>query len=332
MGTFRTVSAVALALALALGSGLAAQDPVAPVADSRQVPAFRSATQLVALNVTVMDGQKLVTGLEQEQFEVYEDGVRQQVRFFEASSVPLDLILLLDASSSMRARMPVVHDAAKSFMTILRPGDRGAVVAFNQHVEIVQDLTGDHARIEKAIETVEGRGSTALHNAVYVALKAFGRGALAGGDIRRQAIAVLSDGEDTSSLVTFEDVVDLARARGVNVYTIGLQSRATTATLGRVAPSVSASSYMLTQLARETGARAFFPAGAHQLKDVYTGIADELNAQYAIAYAPANGDADGRFRRIMVRIPANPEFRPRTRAGYTADPSRATAELLGGLR
>jgi hypothetical protein len=127
--------------------------------------------------------------------------------------------------------------------------------------------------------------------------------------------------------------VGLARATGVNVYTIALQSQATTAAPGRrAAPSLSSASYMLTQLARETGARAFFPAGAYQLKDAYTGIADELNAQYAIAYAPATEAVNGRFRRIQVRIPTNPTLRPRTRSGYTVDGSRGTSDPPGGLR
>lgn len=281
-------------------------------------PAFRSSTSLVALNVTVTKGDELVTGLEAADFEVYEDGVQQEVRFFDSQSVPMDVILMLDTSASMRHRMPVVHEAARAFMKILRPGDRGAIVAFNDSVEVVQELTTDGAAIEKAIGATSASGSTALHTALYVALKQFGLSARHSGELRRQAIAVLSDGEDTTSVITFEAVVALARRMGVNIYTIGLRPEAPLRRPGD-RPQVSEGDYALSALARETGARAFFPANVNELKDVYEDIAAELEAQYSIAYAPADGRPDGRFRRILVRVTSDPQHRPRARAGYTAD-------------
>jgi Ca-activated chloride channel family protein len=299
-----------------------AQAPQAP--QSRNV--FRSSASLVALNVTVTHGDELVTGLHAADFEIYEDGVQQEVRFFEAKSVPMDVILLLDTSASMRDRMPVVHEAARSFMAVLREEDRGAVVAFNDNVRVLQDLTSDGAAIEQAINATTSSGSTAMHNALYIALKQFGRTARQSGDVRRQAIAVLSDGEDTTSVIAFDDVVRLARRMGVNIYTIGLQSRVTRMRKATAPGYFSQSDYELRTLAKETGARAFFPANVHELKDVYADIAAELEAQYSIAYAPANGRADGQFRRILVRVTADPDYRPRARAGYTADASNSASQ------
>jgi Ca-activated chloride channel family protein len=287
---------------------------------------FRSSASLVALNVTVTHGDELVTGLDAADFEIYEDGVQQEVRFFEAKSVPMDVILLLDTSASMRDRMPVVHEAARSFMAVLREEDRGAVVAFNDNVRVLQDLTSDGAAIEQAINATTASGSTAMHNALYIALKQFGRTARQSGDVRRQAIAVLSDGEDTTSVIAFDDVVRLARRMGVNIYTIGLQSRVTRMRKATAPGYFSQSDYELRTLAKETGARAFFPANVHELKDVYADIAAELEAQYSIAYAPANGRADGQFRRILVRVTADPDYRPRARAGYTADASNSASQ------
>ena len=282
---------------------------------------FRSVTSVVALNVTVTNGNKLVTGLTEGDFQVYEDGVQQDVRFFESRAVPMDVILLLDASSSMRDKMPTVHEAAKSFMKMLRPGDRGAVVAFADNVKVVQGLTSDGAAIETALSSTEAMGATALHNAIYIALKEFGRPAAVDGEVRRQAIAVLSDGEDTASLVSFDDVVALARRTGVNIYTIGLQSDFES---DRGRPPVKKNSfsqadYSLRMLARETGAQAFFPAGVHQLRDVYDAIAEELESQYSIAYSPTNRRIDNRFRRIVVRVTADPAFKSRARTGYMAE-------------
>jgi Ca-activated chloride channel family protein len=311
----------ALLLLLALAAGPSAQAPVPPLPQGAPVERklFRSTASMVALNVTVTDGAKLVTGLNANDFEVYEDGVQQQVRFFESRSVPMDVILLLDTSSSMRERMPVVHEAANGFMKILRGGDRGAVVAFADKVRVAQDLTPDASLIETAISSTVASGSTALNDAIYIALKQFGRRASDSGEVRRQAIAVLSDGEDTSSLIGFDEVVRLARRMGVTIYTIGLRSATDVLRQKAGLSALSDSAYSLKTLAKETGAQSFFPGNVHELKVVYGAIADELEAQYSIAYAPTNARSDGQFRQIMVRVPTNPAYRPRTRTGYTAD-------------
>jgi len=259
--------AIVPAVALVLSVTAFAQDPIPQLPppqdpESRaEAPApapqtkFRSGTSMVALNVTVTDGRKLVTGLTQDHFEVYEDGVRQQVRFFEARSVPMDVILLLDTSSSMREKMPIVHEAARGFMRLLRQNDRGAVVAFNEKVTVLQELTSDTAAIERAIGSAEAKGSTALHNALYVALKQFGRPASGDGEIRRQAIAVLSDGEDTSSVVAFDDVVALARKTGVSIYPIALQSQFAALRAASDRRYFSESDHAMRTLAKETGAQ-----------------------------------------------------------------------------
>lgn len=287
---------------------------------------FRSGTSMVALNVTVTDGRKLVTGLGESDFEVYEDGVRQPLKFFETSQAPLDLILLLDASSSMRDKMSMVHDAARSFMKVLRPGDRGAVVAFADRVQVLQTLTEDASIIESAIGTTRAMGSTALNNALYISLKEFGRGAMTSGDVRRQAIAVLSDGDDTASIISFDDVVELARKTGVAVYTIALSSDlGENPQVGRFSNGARA----MRTLARETGAQAFFPGSVHELRGIYSRIAEELESQYSLAYTPTNSRADGTFRRISVRIPSDPSLRPRTRTGYTAVASAKSGDNSG---
>lgn len=327
MGKLAILSTAVLALtAVTYGQAPVQQIPPAEgQAPERKV--FRTSASMVALNVTVTDGDKLVTGLHADDFEVFEDGVLQQVRFFESTAIPMDIILLLDTSSSMRDRMPVVHDAARGFMKILRTGDRGAVVAFADNVRVLQDLTPDTAAIESAINSTTAKGATALHNAVYVSLKQFGRAARSTGDVRRQAIAVLSDGEDTASLISLDDVLALARKMGVSVYTIGLRSEYRKNPQSAESLKFSDSTFALRTLAKETGAQAFFPANVHELKTVYDSIAQELEAQYSIAYSPSNPRNDGRFRRIVVRVPSKPALRPRTRPGYTADASSANVEM-----
>jgi Ca-activated chloride channel family protein len=287
-----------------------------------QTPTFRSGASLVSLNVTVMDGSaKYVTGLQSGDFAVFEDGVKQDVRFFESTAVPVDLFVLLDTSASMTDRMDVVHEAAIGFLRTLRGGDRGAVVSFSDTVTVVQPLTEDRSLLEKAIESTHAHGATALNNAIYIALKQFGQQAKQDEAVRRQAIAVLSDGEDTSSLVSFDDVLGLARKMGVCIYTVSLQSKSSGERQAQegMRRYFSESDYSMKMLARETGAQSFFPALVTELKGVYGAIAAELASQYSIGYVPANNRSDGRFRRVVVQITTRPDLKPRTRLGYTAE-------------
>jgi Ca-activated chloride channel family protein len=312
-----------LFLPLVMAASLFAQEP-APAGP--QPPTFRSGTNLVALNVTVLDkAARYVTGLRPDDFAVFEDGVQQNVRFFESTGIPIDLIVLLDTSSSMTDKIDVVHDAASAFLKTLRDGDRGAVVAFNDSVSVLQPLTSDRALLEKAVLSTRAHGATALNNALYIALKQFGQAARQTGDVRRQAIAVLSDGDDTASLVSFDDVMALARRTGVNIYTVGLQSRYTVQRTEGNHRYFSEADYSMRTLARETGAQSFFPLQTGELKNVYASIAAELANQYSIGYVPSNPRADGRFRRVVVQIASRPELRPRTRLGYTADSTEIVA-------
>lgn len=321
----RRAAPVVGAMLLGFASSAAAQDSAGPQAPSA---VFRSGANIVALNVTVVDPNKqFVSGLTVDDFAVYEDGVQQQVRFFESKDVPMDLIVLIDTSSSMLDKMDVVHEAAVGFLKGLRASDRGAVVAFNDGVNVLQELTGDRQALESAVRSTAAKGATSLHNALYVALKQFGRSARDVGEVRRQAIAVLSDGEDTSSLISFDDVLGLARKSGVTIYTIALQSRSAAARLASTGQRryFSEAEYSMKTLALETGAQAFFPLDVTELKGIYASISLELASQYSIAYAPANPRADGRYRRIVVRVAARPELRLRTRTGYTANADRTTA-------
>ena len=323
-------AAVLLTLVLSATTLLSAQQSPASGSDG-QPSLFRSGTNLVPLNVTVTDQEKhFVKGLTAADFAVAEDGVAQEVQFFEAADTPADLIVLIDTSSSMSDKMDVVHEAAIGFMRTMKPGDRGAVVAFADGVDVVQPLTSDRQALEHGIQRTAARGATSLNNALYIALKQFGRAARQDGEVRRQAIAVLSDGEDTSSLVSFDDVLELARKSGVSIYPIVLQSKyaaARGATQGR-RRDYSEAVYSMRTLAVETGGQAFFPQQIFELKGIYATIAQELSSQYSIAYSPNNGRPDGRFRKISVRVDGRPELKLRTRTGYTAERTRAAAPVV----
>src|SRR5688572_20436370 len=178
------VKVAAAALAAVLTAVPAVAQTPESTSDAQQPRVFRSGSALVALNVTVQDkGSKYVAGLQPDDFAIYEDGVKQNVQFFESTSVPLDLIVLIDTSSSMSDTIGTVHEAASGFLKSLRAGDRGAVVAFADSVTVLQPLTSDPALLEKAVRSTVARGSTSLNNAVYIALKQFGQAARQAGDV-----------------------------------------------------------------------------------------------------------------------------------------------------
>ena len=283
---------------------------------------FTTGIDLVALSVTVTDArEKFVDGLQQDDFVVLEDGVRQPVSFFAAADVPLDLVLLVDGSASMADKAALAREAAGGLARSLRAGDRGAVIEFREGVRVTQPLTHDLGALGEALARITPGGGTALYTALYVALREFSptrRPEAA--QLRRRAIVVLSDGDDTSSLIGFDEVLDVARRSGVSIYTISVTSPAALAReLALGGRRQSNGGYAMRALARDTGGRAFFPAGASALKGIYGSIAEELRHQYAIGYVPSNGARDGEWRQVLVRVTDRPGARPRTRSGYFAE-------------
>jgi Ca-activated chloride channel family protein len=290
-----------------------------PPADT-PTPVYRAGVDLVALNVVVTDKQeRFVSGLTAADFAVFEDGVQQDISFFAATSVPLDLALLLDTSASMADKMTTMHEAAHGFLRSLHAGDRVTVVDIKDSVQVAYPLGSDFGAANQAVSKTIARGGTALFNGLYLAIKEMVKQRKASGEVRRQAIAVLSDGEDTASLVGYEDVMELAKQAGINIYTITLKSPFTVkqaTTSGR--RYFSQSEYAMKALAQETGARSFFPTEIRELSGIYGVIAEELANQYALGYASKNPRRDGAFRRVIVRVADHPEARARTRSGYLA--------------
>jgi Ca-activated chloride channel family protein len=301
-------SAGALAEAERSAEALAKADQTAP----QKPQVFRAGVELVSLNVTVTDSQgRYVTDLEQADFSVFEDGAKQELSFFNRTNLPIALSLLIDSSASMEQRMGHAQEAAIGFAKRIRDQDLAQVVDFDSRVEIKLGFTNKIDELEAAIRTTSPGGSTALHNAVYISLKELAKVRAKNPDeIRRQAIVVLSDGEDTSSLVSFEEVLELAKRSETAIYTIGLQPRETSALRG-----FREAEFVLRQLAQETGARAFFAQKIEDLKDVYAQIADELSSQYSMGYASKNPRRDGAFRRLVIQV-SRPNTTARTKRGY----------------
>jgi len=229
--------------------------------------------------------------------------------------LPIALALLVDTSASMENRLPIAQEAAIGFARRLRAQDLAEVIDFDSRVIVLQGFTNKAAELEAAIRKTSAGGSTSMYNAIYIALKDLKKAVATNTDeIRRQAIVVLSDGEDTSSLLPFEEVLDLAKRSETAIYAIGLRSSESTSS---GAKGFKEAEFVLRQLAQETGGRAFFPTQVTDLNAIYGQIADELSSQYTVGYTSKNPKRDGAWRRVVVRV-SRPGATSRTKLGYFA--------------
>jgi Ca-activated chloride channel family protein len=293
---------------LAAGVGIAALCAAVLTAQQR----FRGGVELVSLNVAVMDGNKYVTDLNQDDFEIFEDGAKQTVTFFSRTPQPIALAILLDTSASMEEKLPTAQEAAIGFARRMKPDDAIEVIDFDSQVRVLQPFTNDVTALERAIRQTAVNGSTSLYNAVYISLKELKKArAKSAEEIRRQAVIVLSDGDDTSSLVEYDEVLDLAKRSETAIYSIGLRQ----GNEGR--REFKEAEFVLRQLSQETGGRAFFPTSVTELPKIYDQISEELSSQYTMAYTSKNTLRNGAWRRIVVRV-ARPGLAARTRQGYYA--------------
>jgi Ca-activated chloride channel homolog len=310
-----TADAAPGAVAVALEAAQPTQPPPQP-----QVP-FRAGVEVVSLNVTVTDGTtRYVTDLTAGDFNVFEDGVKQDVSFFSRTNLPIALALLLDTSASMESKLPTAQEAAIGFAKRLRPQDLAEIVDFDSRVVVMAPFTNAALDLEQAIRKTSAGGSTSLYNAVYIALKDLKKVMAKNTDeIRRQAIVVLSDGEDTSSLLPFEEVLDLAKRSETAIYAIGLRAADGPGTTSK---GFKEAEFVLRQFAQETGGRAYFPSQISELAAIYGQISDELSSQYTVGYTSRNGRRDGSWRRVVVRV-VRPNLTARTKLGYFAPAPRS---------
>jgi Ca-activated chloride channel homolog len=300
----------------------------AAVMSSNQVVAqsgvFRSGIDLVPLTVTVTDRTgRYVPDLTASDFAIFEDGQPQVVSLFASGHVSVDLGFLLDTSSSMREMLPFAQRAARGLLRQLRPGDRGAVAEIGSSVLLHQAMTPDLTRVDEAIRSTHAQGNTALYDAVYVGLRQYQQERVASAELRRQVIVLLSDGIDTSSHVTVDDVLDLVRRLDVTIYVVSLAQNPAMA--GAMAGAIAGdrasfeSAHALNALACESGGRLFTPRTVRELPAIYDAIGQELSNQYVIGYVRAASKGGSTFRHVSVGVLEPRIGMARTRAGYFAN-------------
>ena len=272
---------------------------------------FRVSVDLISLNVTVTDFRnRFITDLTRDDFRVFEDGVHQELDVFSQEDLPLRMILLLDSSASMEEKMGFAQQAAVRFVGQMKDDDLTEVVEFGSKAHIIQPFTANAEELSKAILRTQAGGTTSLYTALYIALKDLSRRR---SDIRRQAIVVLSDGEDTSSLVSFDQVLELTKDTDVTIYTISLRREG-----ARKGKYFSEAEHVLKKLAEETGGQWFFPDHIDELESVYARIAKELKSQYSMGFFSNNTRRDGSWRRVVVQTTSEEGLLVRTKLGYYA--------------
>jgi Ca-activated chloride channel family protein len=279
-------------------------------ASQQQQPTFRSGTQVVSLFVTVTDAQKrLVPDLQQEDFEVSDNGKPQPITFFEAQVQPITVVVMLDTSGSMTGAIKLLRAAAEQFVIRLLPEDRAKVGAFNDKIEFSSNYTGNRDDLISAIKNLDYGNATRLYDALAASLEELE------GVQGRKVILIFTDGEDTSSRAKLGAVIDRARIDEVMVYSIGLESEMFNGVrMVRGRPDNG-----IKRIAEETGGGYFELKKTDELASTFTRVAQELHSQYVVGFAPT--DLDGRVHKLAVRL-TKAGLTARARRSYVADPDR----------
>jgi len=304
-------TAALAAAAIVVSSSVSGEERAA-----RALPRFGTDVEVVNLSVSVADtGRRYVGDLEQKDFTILEDGVPQELSVFDQHRAPVSVSILIDCSLSMQPNMAMVQAAALRLVRALRPVDSAQIVRFNHRHMVVQEFTSDQALLAAGIQSIRPEGATGLYNAVYLSLRDLARQPT-GGEVRKRAVVLLSDGADTTSLLSDDQVLEAARRAEVTIYAVGLGIAAGSASAVAVADTGRAR-HFLTALTNETGGQPFFPRGLSELDGVYDRIARELSTQYSLGYISKNASRDGKWRKVVVHS-ARGGLVLRHRAGYFA--------------
>ena len=298
-----------MAFALLLAAQQQPPQPVPVVPDDSS----RIIMDVTRVNVlyTVSDKRgRFITSLTKDDFEVFEGKNRQMIAEFMAESdLPLRLAILVDTSNSVRDRFKFQQEAALEFLRqVMRPNvDRATVVSFDSLPEMVADLTGDMAALEKGIRNLRPGGGTSLYDAIFFAC----RDKLSKDQPRhkfRRAMIILSDGDDNQSRYSRDQALESAHKADVVVYSISTN-------ISRIQ---SEGDKVLRYLAVETGGLVFFPFKVEDLSQHFENIANELRHQYNIFYRPEPLKADGQYHTVDVKVKGQKNMVVRARKGYYA--------------
>jgi VWFA-related protein len=275
-----------------------------------QDPVFRSDTRLVVLHATVVDKNgNLVTNLPQSAFQVYEDGVQQQIKTFKREDIPVSLGLIIDNSGSMRDKRQKVEAAALTLVKASNRQDEVFVVNYNDEafLDTRKDFTSDVKELEEALTKIDSRGGTAMRDALRMSIDH----AKEKGKKDKKALLVITDGNDNASIVTLENLVKSAQQSEVIIYAIGILSEEDKREAKRAKRALDA-------LAEATGGQSYYPKDVSDVEKIAQQVAHDIRNQYTIAYSPLKQELDGTYRQIKVEVNGPNRPQVRTRSGYYA--------------
>jgi Ca-activated chloride channel homolog len=240
--------------------------------------ALKVDVDLVMVNVTVTDGNKFVTGLKPENFQLFEDKFEQKIEYFSSEVAPVSLGIIFDISHSMEKKLDFAREAAAKFLETGTPEDEYFLVEFSNRAKIAEGFTTDISRLRDRLAFKQGAGATALYDAIYLGL-----GQLKRGQNPKKALLLITDGEDNHSRYSRGDIRDFIREADAQIYVVDL---------GRA---------LLGDLAEMTGGHSYH-ANVDDLQDICEKIATELKSQYVIGFESTNTTKDGKFRKLRLRV------------------------------
>ncbi len=292
----------------------ARQDLTPAASDDKQKrdqgPVVKERTDVVTLSVTVTDPyNRLVTGLNKNNFEIFEDKIKQDIEFFRDEDVPVSLGIVFDVSGSMKGKLDRARDALKAFIETSHDDDDFFLVGFNQRANLLSEFA-DGSSVVNKLSFVDAKGQTALYDAAYLGIEKVRQGRHA-----KRALLLISDGQDNSSRYTYGELRKLLKEANVQIYSIGIVEMG-----GGAGSSLDLQGQsILEEVAQVTGGKAFFPRSGAELEDATTRIALELRHQYSIGYIPTNVKRDGQWHKLRVKVnppKGLPSLQVRTKEGY----------------
>lgn len=263
-------------------------------------------SSLVVLNATITDGKgKPVSGLKQNQFQIFEDGKEQKIDFFAAEKSPFAAVILLDSSGSMEERVSLARSAAIQFLDRLRTDDVTAIYNFDSKISLVQDFSNSRD-IYEGVFDIKANGMTILNDAIFNAAQE-----LAKRPEKRRAIIVLSDGADTKSAKSSDKALKAALAAGATIYTVDMSAIDTNF------KDRAQNQGVLKNFAEKSGGKFIATPGGIAMREAFKNISEELGTQYTLGYQPINLTRDGKWRTIEIKT-SKTDLNIRTRKGYNA--------------
>jgi Ca-activated chloride channel homolog len=291
-------------------------DQAAPQTQSQKKPGgkpLKLDVDLTLVNVTVTDPYgRLVTGLEQENFRIFEDNAEQEIVRFSGEDVPISIGVIFDMSGSMADKFEKSRLAAVQFFKTANPQDEFCLVNFNDRAQLASPFTASVEELQDRLLYTTAHGQTALFDGIYLGLSQ-----MKGARNSKKALLIISDGGDNHSRYTEMDVRKYLKEADVQMYAIGIYD------LGPeyATPEERSGPGLLSELTELTGGRTFRVAGLNDLPDIASKISMELRNQYVLGYRPSNHARDGKWRKIKVRLrPPHglPPLEVFARSGYFA--------------